>query len=240
MSKHDVSPRTEWWRVFQRPAACLHYPLYLPGRSRDIEVMLQRGDAVRAIAELTKLASLGSGAAKTVLAYLHLQGALPSGVDFDRAADLLREPVASGDPYALYVAGWIHFLRDKDAGRAVSCWVAGEEKGFLPSIIELGRFLSWDLPGSPPRYADAIEKLKLADRLGHKQAASLIATLDAAGARGPLLAISGKFRKVVHFVRLYCWLRTDFFSERVFSRPLQQRRPFFSPEAWTSSAANKD
>jgi hypothetical protein len=220
-------------KLSERPTGggCLNYPLYLPGRTRVVAEFFVRGDEAGAVAELERLASLGSQDAKTVLAYLHLQGAFSTGIDFDRARDLLVGESLSDDPYALYVQGWVHFLSDKDASRAVACWIAGRERGFSPSAFELGRFLSWDLPGRPPQLAAAIDRLKMADRLGHKQAAGLIATLDAAGARGPVLAATSKPRKIFQVFRLYFWMRRDFFSSHVFARPLQQVRPFFRQQA---------
>jgi len=47
---------------------CLNYPLYLPGRTREVAALFLRGDQAGAVAALEKMATLGSQDAKTVLA----------------------------------------------------------------------------------------------------------------------------------------------------------------------------
>lgn len=205
----------------------MRYPLYLPDNSKDVGRLLKRGETSAAIAELRRRAALGSEPAKTVLAYLHLQGAIVDQSNLEQAAALLQAPVAAGNPYALYVMGWIYFLRDKDAKLAVQCWISGANQDFTPSLVEVGRFLSWDLPGKPANFKAAIDKLLLAHRLGHKQAPCLVAALDAQGARGILYTLTAGVRWMYYFLRLAFCLYVDRFSEHVFVRPLNQTRPFF-------------
>lgn len=204
----------------------ISYPLYLPDGIRDIQADISHGRLNAALHVLERRAELGSHAASTVLAYLYLQGALVGGENFDRAGALLRVPAAAGDPYALYVLGWLIFLRDKDAKRAVACWLQGAEQGFSPSVLELGRFLAWDLPGKPQRYPAAFVRLEEAHKLGHKQAAGLMATMDLSGARGSLRAAIAAARLPFLYLRLRYWLNRDVFAVNVFSRPIEQRRPF--------------
>lgn len=205
----------------------MRYPLYLPGDSKDVGRLLKRGDPSAAIAELRRRATLGSESAKIVLAYLCLQGAIEDRVSFEQATALLQESVTAGNPYALYVMGWIYFLRDRDAKLAVQCWISGANRDFTPSLVEVGRFLSWELPGKPANFKAAIDKLLLAHRLGHKQAPCLVAALDAQGARGTIYALTAGVRWIYFFLRLVVWLFVDSFSERVFVRPLNQKKPFF-------------
>jgi TPR repeat protein len=205
----------------------MRYTLLLPDSSRDVASLLKRGEVSTAIAELRHRAALGSQSAKTVLAYLHLQGAFTGQADYEQATALLQAPVAAGNPYALYVMGWIHFLRDKNAKPAVQHWISGANQGFTPSLVEIGRFLSWDLPDKPPNLEAAVDKLLLAHHLGHKQAPCLVAVLDAKGARGVLYALSAPVRWVYFFLRFVVWLHIDMFSEQVFLRPPSQKKPFF-------------
>ena len=205
----------------------MRYTLFLPDNSRDVASLLKKGEVSAAINELRHRAALGSQSAKTVLAYLHLQGAFTGQADYEQATTLLQAPVAAGNPYALYVMGWVYFLREKDAKPAVQCWIAGANQGFTPSLVEIGRFLSWDLPGKPPNLKAAIDKFLQAHRLGHKQAPALVAVLDVRGARGVLYALSAPVRWVYFYLRCVVWIYIDMFSEHVFLRPPNQKKPFF-------------
>lgn len=205
----------------------MRYPLYLPDNSKDVGGLLKRGETSAAIAELRRRAALGSEPAKIVLAYLHLQGAIADQTNPEQAAALLQAPVTAENPYALYVMGWIYFLRDKDAKLAVQCWISGANQDFTPSLVEVGRFLSWELPGKPANFKAAIDKLLLAHHLGHKQAPCLVAALDAQGARGTLYTLTAGVRWIYFFLRLAFWAYVDPFSEHVFVRPLNQKKPFF-------------
>lgn len=198
----------------------MHPLLYIPSEISDLKPLVRRAGGSQLVDELKSKAALGSSAASVVLAYLYLQGEIGGAVDYDRALSMLEKPLVRGDAFALYVRGWIYFLREKNSIKAVHCWKISSERGFLPAMIELGRFLWWDLPGKPPQPEAAIRRLKSAHRAGHKQAASLIAVLRIKGAHGPLSKAVHRIKWLVASARYMFWLWLDPCSEKVFSRRL--------------------
>lgn len=220
------------WRAYRRAPRFMNYPLYLPRGLESIEALFRRGDVPGAIAELERRSSLGSGAARAVLAFLTLQGALPTGVDLDRAAELVRDPVASGDAYALFVMGWIYFLREKDAMLAVKAWLAGARQGFGPSFVSISKFNLTGFPEKPPNVTEAVAALNGASRFGHRLAAVGAAALIARGHGSLLERTWACVRLPGLWIRYYLAMRADWFSDCIFMRPSRPKDPFFSPAAW--------
>lgn len=226
----DRPPRL--WRAYRRAPPFMNYPLYLPRGLESIEALFRRGDVPGAIAELEHKSSLGSRAARTVLAFLSLQGALPTGVDLDRAAELVREPAAGGDAYALFVMGWIYFLREKDALLAVKAWLASGRQGFGPSFVSISKFHLTGFPEKPPNVKKAVVALHGAARCGHKLAAVAAAALIARGHGSLLERALACIRLPGLWVNYYLTMRADWFSDCIFIRPTRQKDPFFSAAAW--------
>ncbi len=137
------------WKAYRPHPGALGYPLYLPSGMESIESYLRSGNVSGAINELERNAALGSTPARTVLGFLHLQGALPTGVNLDRAAELLEEPVACGDAYAMYVRALLYMLREKQAPPAMRLLLDSAAQGFSPSQVTIADFLASDYPGKP-------------------------------------------------------------------------------------------
>lgn len=217
-----------WSNAFRRWPTGLNYSLYLPPGCESVEALFRRGNLSQAISELIRLSREESHAAKSVVAFLHLQGAIGDGIDFDKAEQLVETSAATGDAFALYVKGWIWFLRDKKADQAVECWAKGADQGFAPSMLECARFLLWDLPDKPPRPLSAYRGLEHAARLNHKQAPALATTIARCGSLGWARAIRGWICALPATISYAWWLRSDPFSDCVFSRPLVQKRPYLN------------
>ena len=218
--------------MYRRAPPYMNYPLYLPRELGSVEDLFRKGDVPRAIAELERRASLGSVSARAVLAFLLVQGALPSGIDYDRAAELLREPLVGGDAYALFVMGWIYFLREKDAQLAVKAWLQGVRQGFGPSFVAISAFHLTRFPEKPPDLKAAVAALSGAGRMGHRLGALAAAILIAQGNGSMPERVWAYVRRPGLWIGYYLAMRADWFSDCIFTRPKQQTDPFFSPEAW--------
>jgi hypothetical protein len=95
-------------RVFE---SVLNFPLYDADCSPAARDCLAVGNVVGAIAEWQRLADLGSGGARCVLAYLHLMGALSIPIDLEEARRIALSAVGGSRGYANYLLGCIS-LRD--------------------------------------------------------------------------------------------------------------------------------
>ncbi len=223
-------------KVFRAHPKTLGYPLYLPSNLATVESLIRCDKVPEAIEELERRAALGSAAARTVLGFLHLQGALPTGVDFDRAVELLDEPVASGDAFALYVRGLLYLLREKEAPPAIRLLVNSAAQGFGPSQVALADFLSSDYPGKPGDVEKGLRSYVKAARMGHRVAPARAAWV-CRNHPNPVKRALAWIAYPFCLAWLYLGMRADCFSDCVFYRPGEQRRPYFPGASWKGSDA---
>ena len=225
------------WKAFRSHPDSLRLPLYLPSGMESIESSLRSGNVREAINELERGAALGSTPARTVLGFLHLQGALPTGVNLDRAAELLEEPVASGNAYAMYVRALLYLLREKQAPPAMRLWLDSAAQGFSPSQMAIADFLASDYPNKPGDIDGGLHSYIKAARMGHRAAparAAWICRKHPNLIKRALAWIALPFC----FGWLYLAMRADYFSDCVFQRLGEQRKAFFAEASWETDVAD--
>src|ERR1700689_141303 len=101
-------------RVF---GTVLNFPLYDGDCCPAARGCLAVGDVTGAIAEWQRLADLGSGTARCVLAYLYLMGAPSIPMDLAEARRMALLAISGARGYANYLLGCIS-LREKQPSEA--------------------------------------------------------------------------------------------------------------------------
>jgi hypothetical protein len=115
----------------------LNFPLYDGNCSATARTMLARGDVDGAIAEWHRLADLGSGRARCVLAFVALNGTPSTEPDLDAARQLASSALTGDKGYANYLLACIALKENQ--GAAVVAQYLGEsyKSGFLPGAALL-------------------------------------------------------------------------------------------------------
>ena len=185
-------------RVF---GTVLNYPLYDADCCPAARELLAVGDVAGAIGEWRRLADLGSGNARCVLAYLNLMGAPSMPVDLEEARRAALSAVSGARGYANYLLGCIA-MREKQPAEAGKYFVESIKAGFMPAATHLA---SLSIRGaSQEGKRAAVGMLRKSAAAGHCPARLRLAGVHLSGQLGLSKRLVGLILLVPAFVR--CWI----------------------------------
>jgi hypothetical protein len=208
-------------------------PIYVPEHDREVIGLLIARDIPQLVTVLEHRASLGSGWASALLAYLEAMGVLREKPDLAAAISRSTAAAQAGDSYAQYVLAWALW----DTGDRVHAvqWMKRSvvDGKFLPARVGFGviaYMLGWT---KRETRGPALRILWQAHRLGHAQPLQLICRFACRGHFGIVYRLLGllAYPFVLARSNLIVWLHP--FSERSFMwypPEMQQIIPFFRSE----------
>jgi hypothetical protein len=207
----------------------LNYPLYDAECCPTAREFLALGNISGAIAEWQRLAGLGSGSARCVLAYLHLVGAPTIPVDLEEARRIALSAVRGARGYANYLLGCIA-LREKQPAEAGKYLVESIKAGFMPAATLLASLSL--LGASPDAKRKALDLLRKSAASGHCPARLRLAGVYLSGQLGLTKRVVGLALLVPAFVRLWLAIKYQTFSIHCFqAMSTPSKRGLFSEHA---------
>lgn len=140
--------------------------------------------------ELKRLSGLGSQWASAALGYSHLFPDRQGTRRPDIALQICGTPHHARDPYAQYIAAWALLLSGQHK-KALATLRSSAHAGFLPAMLDLGRFVQVGWGVVRPDAKSALALFRLAERAGHKGARGMRYRLYQLGECGTLLRVWG-------------------------------------------------
>ena len=205
----------------------LSFPLYDADCCPAARDCLAVGNVVGAIAEWQRLADLGSGGARCVLAYLHLMGALSTPIDLETSRRIAISAVGGSRGYANYLLGCIS-LREKQGTDAVKYFLESIKAEFTPAATHLASLL---IHGhSQDNKQKAVALLRKAVTAGHRPALLRLAGVYLSGQLGFTKRIVGLALLLPAFARVWISLKYQVFSIHCFQVMAGTTRPLFTDE----------
>jgi TPR repeat protein len=213
----------------------LNFPLYDGDCSPAARNLLEIGDVDGAIAEWRRLADLGSGRARCVLAYLALKGTPSTAPDLEEARRLATSALSGERGYANYVLGCIA-LKEEQASHFGQHLSESSRAGFVPAASLLASLVLRARNTSTKANIGAESMLRKAAAAGHRPAQILLCGAYLRGRFGFGKRILGLILAPVALIRFAVAAKYQVFSvscfhystrstEPVFaSRPLRRRR----------------
>ena len=121
------------------------------------------------VRELTRLSSLGSPWASAVLGYLALMPGADGIRELDRAIELCKPHADRSDAYSLWVLAWA-LLHKGEVNLAASTMQRAAVQEFPPALLDFASFIwrGWGIKN--PKIADALARVRRAEKVGHKGA----------------------------------------------------------------------
>jgi len=144
----------------------LNSPLHDGDCSPAAREYLAAGDIESAIGEWRRLADLGSGRARCVLAYLSFKGTPVSPADIDEAKRIALTAIAGERGYANYLLGSIS-LKERQIDAAAKYFVESIKAGFLPAFMAAASILLGSSGASTERKQNAVNMIRRAISGGH-------------------------------------------------------------------------
>jgi hypothetical protein len=144
----------------------LNSPLYDGDCSQAAREHLAAGDIDSAVREWRRLADLGSGRARCILAYLSFKGTPLSPIDIDEAKRIALTAVPGERGYANYLLGSIS-LKERQIDVAANHFVESVKAGFLPAFMAAASILLRGSGASKERKQSAINLIRRAISGGH-------------------------------------------------------------------------
>lgn len=225
-------------RVF---GSVLNFPLYDADCCPAAREQLAVGNVAAAIAEWQRLADLGSGGARCVLAYVHLMGTPSIPVDLAEARRIALSAVGGARGYANYLLGCIS-LRESQGPEAAKYFVESIKAGFTPAATHLASLLIRGASGDSKE--KAVTLLRKSVAAGHWPALLKLAAAYVSGQLGFTRRIIGLALLVPAFVRVWLALKYQIFSIRCFQVMAGTSQPLFceAPEraySWASGVVRR-
>lgn len=189
--------------------------------------MLAEGHVSQAVAELWRLAELGSGPAAALLDYLSLVGLDTGQIDAAAVEARCREAATRGDSFAQYVVAWRQYAEGKypDAldwlGRSVT-------QRFAPAIGDVGRFFANGTGMSQRRPNFARAALCHAIRRGHLPSLILLLLYCRKGLFGAWWQIPGALAHPIAVLLSMPVIYLFPFELSTFAHSLSDKRPPFA------------
>jgi len=213
------------WLIFSH---VLGMPLYDAGCCPAARKRLLAGDVLGAIAEWRRLADLGSGPARCILAFVHLMGAPTIPADLEEARHLATSAIAGDRGYANYLLGCIA-LKLKDTSGAVKVFMESHKAGFTPALTMLASILS--AFSDVKQKQDAAKMFRRAAAAGHVPARLLMARLYLSGQLGFRRRLLGWGLLPIAFVWYTFGVWYHIFSIGYFQFSANSRVPLFREES---------
>lgn len=147
----------------------LNFPLYDGECSPAARELLAVGNIAGAIAEWRRLADLGSGRARCVLAYLALKGTQSTPPDLEEARLLATSALSGERGYANYVLGCIA-LKENNTSNVAQYFGESYRAGFMPAATLLASLSLGGRNTSAKTKRSAESLLRKASAAGHRPA----------------------------------------------------------------------
>lgn len=210
----------------------MNYPLYDGNVSDKARRLIAGGKLDEALAEYRRLAELGSGLAKCVLAYLHLRDLPHSPRNVEAAKALANSALGSEPGYANYILAYAAAF-EGNAGKAIDLMCLSHNAHFTPAASALGLILGQGYGSSKrPREAEIFFWRAIHSR--HIPAPMLLCRFYMRGDCGHTKRILGLL--VFPLAFLYVWICTRFliFSIYAFRHFNTRVPPMFNERALRS------
>jgi TPR repeat protein len=209
-------------RVFGR---VLNFPLYDGDCSSAARECLARGDVNGAVAEWQRIAGLGSGTARCILAYLHLMGAPSIPMDLAEARRMALSAVSGARGYANYLLGCIS-LREKQPSEAAKYFGESIKTGFTPAATHLASIVVHGASEEGKR--KAVNLLHKSVSAGHWPAFLILARVYLSGRLGFAKRLLGLVLFLPAFLRFLLALKYQIFSIQTFQVAASGTQSLFS------------
>lgn len=213
----------------------LNYPVFVPNLGADITRFLVDGRLDRFIAELDRLAALGSAPASSLLGYLYLRGAFEGGENPIRAQELCTKPAQQGDAYAQYVMAWICRAKGEEA-EAMNWLRRSVNAGlFPPAFVDIARFMIGGIGVASPDTRAALAVLWDAHRIGHRLALVYISQALRRTSKSLPMRVAGLLLYPIAIARASLFARRWPLSDRAFVHSASLTRPLFKAKIMTAN-----
>jgi hypothetical protein len=208
--------------------------LYIPEEGRHVLLFLEAGGPPGFLAELEKLAALGSPWASAILGYMALMPGEDGKRNINRAVELCKTHAHAGDEYAQYVYAWaLLFLGETN--RAYGMMKSGLLSQFPPATLDYTAYVWHGWGTKEPYPALALKLLRHAKRASHALALEWRCRFYRTGNLGLARRTLGSLLMPLALLRHIIAAWRDPFSCRVFvfqrgaTRPLLRSKPRFVP-----------
>ena len=193
----------------------LNFPLYDGDCSPTARKLLAAGDIDGAIAEWRRLADLGSGRARCVLAYLALKGTHSAPPDLEEARRLATSALSGERGYANYVLGCIA-LKEKQVAGVAQYLRESYKAGFAPAATLLASLTLESRQMSKTAKSGARSLLRQASAAGHRPAQLILCRAYLGGRLGLAERFFGAFLLPIAAARVVASLKYRVFSVNSF------------------------
>jgi hypothetical protein len=205
----------------------LKTPLYDADCCPAARELLAVGDIDGAIAEWRRLADLGSGRARCVLAYVAQMGTSSTPPDLEEARRLAVSALSGERGYANYVLGCIA-LRENQVASAAKCLAESHKAGFVPAATLLASLLFRATDAAPKTIQSAVSMLRRATAAGHRPALIVLCRLYLSGRAGLAHRLLGLILAPIAVVRFLWSVKYHVFSIGSF-HTTNSKEPLFAP-----------
>ncbi len=208
----------------------LNSPLYDGDCSPAAREYLAAGDIDSAVEEWRRLADLGSGRARCILAYLNFTGTPLSPADIDEAKQIALTAVAGERGYANYLLGSIS-LKERQIDAAAKYFVESIKAGFLPAFMAAASILLRSVGASKERKQSAINLIRRAISGGHLPARIALSAAYISGKVGLAKRALGFGLLPLALIRYLVGARYHVFSIHYFQIVPNSKYPLFNAES---------
>ena len=184
----------------------LKMPLYDGDCNPAARELLVLGDVDGAIAEWRRLADLGSGRARCVLAYISLKGTASTPPDIEEARRLASSALSGERGCANYVLACIG-LKENQPSNVGKYLVDSFKAGFTPAGTMLGMLTLQGQNSSANATSNAVKTLRHAAAAGHRPALAILCRFYLRGRLGFLRRLLGVCLFPIATARLFVSLK---------------------------------
>jgi hypothetical protein len=210
----------------------MNYPLYDGEVSAAARELIAQGRLDAAIAEYRRLADLGSGRARCVLAYLHLRDLPGRPRDVDIAKKLATSALTSEPGYANYVLATSAMI-EGDSSHCAPIMAESCKARFPPAFAAMAQIFNQGYGVKrDPKYAETL--FLRAIEFKYIPAEFMICKLYSTGDLGPIKHLFGRIALPFAWVRLWFLTRFMIFSVRTFRHFNVIKPPMFNEGALKS------
>jgi hypothetical protein len=208
----------------------LNFPLYDGNCSPAARAMLANGDVDGAIAEWRRLADLGSGRARCVLAFVALNGTPSAEPDLEEARRLASSALGGERGYANYVLGCIAIKerQSTDVGRYLG---ESYKAGFLPAAVLLATLTLASKSSTEKSSALAVGALHRAASVGNRPATIVLYAHYLRGRFGVTKRALGLVLLPIALIRFSLSAKYHCFSVACFHYSIRARVPLFADKS---------
>jgi hypothetical protein len=206
----------------------LNLPLYDADCCPAARECLAVGDVAGAIAEWQRLADLGSGGARCVLAYLHLMGAPSIPIDLGEARRIALSAVAGARGYANYLLACIA-LTEKQPSEAAKYFVESRKAGFVPAGTHFASVAIRSVSDHDKQ--QVVKILRQSFAAGHWPALLRLAGVYLSGQLGFAKRVIGIVLLLPAFIKCALGFRYRIFSIHYFQYVTNSKQSLFNEES---------